>query len=323
VLQSLELQHAAGMPHRAITPDTIAIQENGEAVLLPGGRTAAEQSVPADLQALAAVIHYAITLELAPQAPLRGRRLEGYSDSLVNAVDKCMSPDPRQRPQTIDALRNLLGIVAVGASSPAPRSKPDSAAPAVPVLAHGSAPSGRLRRWLLIGAAATVLLMALIALLALLRGTASRDAVVLSLPPQQPNAAGPEPSQTPAQAVATEPAPAARAEQMLGDEPPRPAREPSVGRPVDTAPNAAAATPRRAPPAAAPAVTTYKLMVKPWGTVYVDGQERGVSPPLKRLALPAGQHTVRLVNPNFRDRVLRVDAGKSPSGTIVHDFSAR
>jgi hypothetical protein len=56
--------------------------------------------------------------------------------------------------------------------------------------------------------------------------------------------------------------------------------------------------------------------------VYVDGAERGVSPPLKRLELSPGKHTVRVVNPNFRDRVLRIEAGKHGAGRIDVDFAA-
>jgi hypothetical protein len=66
--------------------------------------------------------------------------------------------------------------------------------------------------------------------------------------------------------------------------------------------------------------TTYKLLIKPWGTVYVDGVDRGVSPPVKRLTLAPGQHTIRLVNPNFADHVITVDAGLRESATIQYDF---
>jgi hypothetical protein len=68
--------------------------------------------------------------------------------------------------------------------------------------------------------------------------------------------------------------------------------------------------------------TTYKLFIKPWGTVYVNGVERGVSPPLKRLVLPAGEHTIRLVNPNSHDRIFKLVSGKKPSGAISHTFAA-
>jgi hypothetical protein len=97
------------------------------------------------------------------------------------------------------------------------------------------------------------------------------------------------------------------------------AQAPASRAPVRTPPPAGAA---HAPNATATAARTeYKLVIKPWGTLYVDGQERGVSPPVKRLVLAAGKHTVRIVNPAYPDRVLRVDAGRVASGRIAHDFS--
>jgi hypothetical protein len=55
--------------------------------------------------------------------------------------------------------------------------------------------------------------------------------------------------------------------------------------------------------------------------VYVDGRERGVSPPMKRLVLPAGKHKIRIVNPSFPEYSVTVDSGKNKSGTIEHDFA--
>ena len=68
--------------------------------------------------------------------------------------------------------------------------------------------------------------------------------------------------------------------------------------------------------------TTYKLLIKPWGTVYVNGVDRGVSPPVKRLTLGQGQHTIRIVNPNFAEHMMTVNAGGAESATIEHDFTA-
>jgi hypothetical protein len=65
---------------------------------------------------------------------------------------------------------------------------------------------------------------------------------------------------------------------------------------------------------------TYKLHIQPWGVVYVDGVDRGVSPPVKRLVLTPGRHTIRIANPNFHDRVLEVDTSAG-SGQIAVDFS--
>jgi hypothetical protein len=74
------------------------------------------------------------------------------------------------------------------------------------------------------------------------------------------------------------------------------------------------------PQAAATGSATYKLRIQPWGIVYVDGIDRGASPPVKRLTLAPGRHTIRISNPNFHDRVLEVDTSGG-GGQIAVDFS--
>jgi len=64
----------------------------------------------------------------------------------------------------------------------------------------------------------------------------------------------------------------------------------------------------------------YRLQIQPWGVVYVDGVDRGVSPPVKRLTLTPGRHTIRITNPNFHERVLDVDTATG-NGQIVVDFT--
>jgi hypothetical protein len=108
--------------------------------------------------------------------------------------------------------------------------------------------------------------------------------------------------------------------------PAAPPARPAAGR-LAQANQAAAAEPAPAdrtnqPRVAKAGPTNVKLSIQPWGTVYVDGVERGVSPPLKWVTLTAGRHTVRVVNPNFRDRVLRVDAGRPGAKRIAVDFTA-
>ena len=84
-----------------------------------------------------------------------------------------------------------------------------------------------------------------------------------------------------------------------------------------------------APPATAASIpgtpntgsASYKLQIQPWGTVYVDGVDRGVSPPVKRLVLAPGRHTVRVTNPNFHERTLEVDTVQG-DGRIAIDFGA-
>jgi hypothetical protein len=345
LLASLELQYAMQMPHRAITPDTVVLQENNEPMLLPSTVAASEQTEAADLHALASVVHYAITAEWPPATLLRERQrqLSGYSDSVLGAIDKCLAPSLNERPRTIAQLRSLLGIVSLGPALPGaaphlgdvPRKQP-----AASRQGWHHAGLTRLQRWALISAAAGVLLAALVALVALLRSGDPGDNVVLALPPFDRSARGLDPNETlmapvphvpaagaaptgkaPAVANALPGVPAAQA--PPGQAPPARGPQPAAGSPA-AAQAAAVSAPR--PDAARASLaptgkTEYKLIIKPWGTLYVDGQDRGVSPPVKRLVLAAGRHTVRIVNPAFPDRVLRIDAGRSPAGRIAHDFS--
>ncbi|NHZ99178.1 protein kinase [Massilia sp. CCM 8734] len=76
-------------------------------------------------------------------------------------------------------------------------------------------------------------------------------------------------------------------------------------------------------PEAAPESFNYKLSIKPWGTIYVDGKEAGVTPPLKKLTLAAGKHKIRIANPGFQDFTVNLDTSKNKSRTIEHDFTAQ
>ncbi|MES2038508.1 MAG: serine/threonine-protein kinase [Pseudomonadota bacterium] len=64
-----------------------------------------------------------------------------------------------------------------------------------------------------------------------------------------------------------------------------------------------------------------KLAIKPWGTVFVDGVQQGASPPLKHLSLAAGKHKIRVTNPGFPDFITEIEAGKSNTATIEHEFT--
>ena len=318
LLQSLEAQYANGAPHRLIMPDTIMVQASGDAILLPDPDANADfqPEVGADLRALAAVIHFAITHEMPAAGPLMGRGLEGYSDSLLGAVDRCMSPNKTQRPQTVAELRDLLGMVSLGLLKPsatvavaAPGARPavatPPAAPAVVKTVKREAPASG-KKWLWIGLAAVLLGAALY----IVRQHGAEELV--GAPVKAPKAYVPAP-------VPAAPAPAAVA----------PAAEPAPAAPElvpapaplntsTTVPAAAA----NAVPAAPGGTASYRLMVKPWGNIYVDGKRLGVSPPLKRLALPAGPHTVMLENPGYPDRIVQLNSTRGASGQIAHDFLA-
>ena len=39
-----------------------------------------------------------------------------------------------------------------------------------------------------------------------------------------------------------------------------------------------------------------QIAVSPWGEVYVDGQNKGITPPLTKLSLPIGKHKIEIKN---------------------------
>jgi hypothetical protein len=343
-------------------------------------------------------VHFAITRELAPSGPLRGRQLEGYSDSLVTAVDRCIVGDPAERPRSIDELRHILGIVSLGPAAPVaaaaaaampaampavmPANAPaavtipvtvpldapfaaaesdvkimSAAAPAAPAAPAASAafaacaadplPSfmhspgirtragglSRWQRWAIAAGGGAVLLAVALALFAELRDSGSYDHIVLTLPQsgeQSHEQARSDAASVPAPLAQAEPQAAAAdavpaqdgdaiaamsAQQEAAPAPPQQA--PAL---AARAPAPAAAQSNRAAPAGPATSATYKLQIQPWGVVYVDGVDRGVSPPVKRLVLTPGRHTIRIANPNFHDRVLEVDTSAG-SGQIAVDFS--
>jgi hypothetical protein len=211
--------------------------------------------------------------------------------------------------------------------APAAPLKP-SAAPAAGLQppADGGAPTtwattdrnSRAQRWGMLAGAAIVVLAAGSALVSYLQQSDSRDLVPPALPAAEPAATGPGAGDT---AVAPPPANAPADEAAAAP----------AGTATDTAatqgdPAAARTTAAAETGVASEAVvngTTYKLVIKPWGTVYVDGVDRGVSPPIKRLTLGPGQHTIRIVNPNFPEHIMTVDAGAKETMIIEHDFTAK
>jgi hypothetical protein len=182
------------------------------------------------------------------------------------------------------------------------------------------------RRALAAGGAAALLAVAL-ALFAELRDSGSYDHIVLSLPQSGEQAhENPAPASSaaaPAQSAVLPPA--AEPQTQLPGNAGGPADQ-ATSEPTTQAAAGEAAPPAQAAPvpaaqnAAAPGSATYRLRIRPWGVVYVDGIDRGVSPPVKRLVLPPGKHTIRITNPNFQDRVLEVDT-KGGNAQISADFN--
>ncbi len=69
-------------------------------------------------------------------------------------------------------------------------------------------------------------------------------------------------------------------------------------------------------------VGTLQLDIRPWGEVSINGQSRGVSPPMKQLSLPEGKYDVSVTNPGSQPyfRVIEVFVGKTVS--IRHEFQS-
>jgi len=208
-------------------------------------------------------------------------------------------------------------------AAPAPAAAPMAARPKPnpPPPAARQQKSG-VERWAMIAGAAIVLLAAGSALYAHLNQDSSDDVLAASLPGQGTTQAQAAQGLDAGEAVV---APAADATFQGAD----------GGAAAPTVATAGGADAAAMPPGAAPTApgarhadavvngTTYKLLIKPWGTVYVNGVDRGVSPPVKRLTLGQGEHTIRIVNPNFAEHVMTVNAGSAESATIEHDFTAQ
>lgn len=312
-----------------------------------------------DIYALAAVMYFAIIKEAPPTSiarmikdpmtPLASRALPGFSEGFLCALDGALAVPAQERPQTIDAFRALLGIHEAGMprARPAgatqriatvdqvPRLAPlaSSAPVAVTPLKTINAPRAPLPGWVI-----PVLIAALVVpatLLYLLTG----DEVVKVAESAPAAASAPAPVAMPdaTPPVALEaPAPdlEAQAWDKLKDAPDTSAdaidaflRAYPQGRYVTPARKRLAelAMPVAEARPAAPKIETasYQLRVKPWGTVYVDGKERGVSPPMKKLTLSAGVHMVKIANPGFADHVTRIVVEAGKPGTIAHEFTAK
>lgn len=78
-----------------------------------------------------------------------------------------------------------------------------------------------------------------------------------------------------------------------------------------------------AQPAQAGVTVKARLNIKPWGTVFVDGVSKGVSPPLKELDLAEGTHKVKIENPNFRSHTIEINVSKENTTFIEYDFSPK
>ena len=76
------------------------------------------------------------------------------------------------------------------------------------------------------------------------------------------------------------------------------------------------------PPATAVPKATVRvaLAVSPWGEVYVDGQRKGASPPMKELTLTPGIYAIEIRNSTFPPYRESIDLRSSTKAKITHKF---
>lgn len=72
---------------------------------------------------------------------------------------------------------------------------------------------------------------------------------------------------------------------------------------------------------AAPAVITFQ--VAPRGDIYIDGVHKGITPPLNRIEITPGHHTIELRNSAYPTLKVEVNPGPAEEMTIAHTFRSR
>jgi hypothetical protein len=284
-------------------------------------------------------------------APLADARPAGFSVPFLQAIDRGLSLQPDDRPRSIaefraalwaDELPDTTAVVA-----PAPRAERvtghagshaisaiTAPSPTEPVRAGTSRPSRLLP---LVGGALAAVAVTIVGWMALESGDppvrpAAHGALMQARTPEvatdQAAASAPSAAVTPQAAGRDAVAPAAQEPTTVAASAPTepmkatPASTP-ISTPVQTkAPAAAAAAHPAASEAkaSAPANGTLRLAVKPWAEIRVGGVKKGVSPPLKDLALPAGRHTIELRNPAAAPVTRVIDVQPGRAVTITHQF---
>lgn len=204
------------------------------------------------------------------------------------------------------------------APAPAPPPRIAPAPPAMPSTPLPSAPAPS-RRGLWMGVAAGAVVVAGAAVLLLSRGP--RSAPEGAPAAQAPQATPAVPAPAPVAAEAAPPAPQPTVAETAPATPEPPAGPASAT--VAAAPTAPAPAAESSAAAAVRASGTVRIELRNgWGTVLVDGVERGTSPPLVNLELAVGSHEIEIRNPAAPGvkRTVEVVAGKSV--VVRHAFAA-
>ncbi len=72
----------------------------------------------------------------------------------------------------------------------------------------------------------------------------------------------------------------------------------------------------------APATGQVNIAVSPWGHVEVNGNPAGTAPPLSKLTLPEGRHTITLRNDAFAPHSVTIQVSPDQPVTVRHKFGS-
>ena len=74
---------------------------------------------------------------------------------------------------------------------------------------------------------------------------------------------------------------------------------------------------------AAASNVTYRLSIRPWGEIYVDGVRRGISPPMKSLQLLPGDYKIEVRNGSLTPHRLQLQVSADAAAPdVVHAFKS-
>ena len=265
-----------------------------------------------------------LTNHPAPAHELR----PGVSRTLSDIASKAMARQPEDRYTTAAEMAQELRRwverhTENEAVNPATLATPMTPL-STPATAAAAAKAGSSR--LVVGLAA--LLVAGVAAALLLRAPAEPEAATgQPTTPPAPVALlpGPVPPAAETAPAVTAPAPAAEAPVLAAPtaEPAPAARtvSPPVPRPRPAATPAARESRAAATAAAAAPINgVLQLAISPWGQVEVDGTAAGTTPPLTRLNLPEGNHTITVRNEDFPPHTVTVQVSADKPVTVRHRF---
>ena len=246
--------------------------------------------------------------------------------SLVAIVERAMARDPAQRhasaAELAQALRRWV-VQQAGAGAAAP--------PGPPPAADGPPAAADLRRtgraWVWSGAGLGLMVAGVLGWAVINPG--KPPAPLPTLPPADSRVASVLPTAATLRSAATPP-PAAP-EPPATEQPPLPpvpvaaAAPPAAARPAPRPRQNANASKDSPPVASTPApVATgiVQIAVSPWGHVEIDGVAAGTTPPLTRLTLPTGTHTITVRNQDFPPYTTTLEVTADEPVTLRHRFGS-